>query len=928
MAAEMVGKTAASTTATTNADSGHEGHEHAVDGKSPAVENADDVAFYESQIAGHDRSGFIWQKLREPRSYDYAKTHNKRYNERLRMPLFPINAEEREAVMTFVLGLVADPPAEKFVYAGDPRRNAITAGLAVLEKYNCAGCHVLRPETWTLEFAAGEITAPQNPPDFPFLAVDVPAKELDASTQADAYRGLLSAHVQGMPAISNDDASVEIWDEDWEPIDPEEIDDYAADELVYPIQLWQPATVEGQVLEVGARVAVPAGAITKRRPSHGGDLAKYLLSRVTALEKQDNPNANGTESWGWVPPPLIGQGSKVQPGWLHNFLLHPFKIRPAAFLRMPKFNMSPDEATKLVNYFAAVENVDYPFEFDPRMRADHLAESEAEFAGGTNGENRLDHAMKIVTNGNYCVKCHLVGDFMPEGSVRALAPDLAKVETRLRPDYMRRWIANPLKILPYTPMPVNITYNPDDPHLGGVEQLLFPGTSIEQLDGVVDLLAHYGEYMSQKNDIAELVKQAAPAAPPEDANDDQAKAAEEPARVPRTSQRPVVRVEIDRGNNELGTVTSRRILCTSSLRFPSRSPSCVLALASPKNGVPSKEKSFTTAMRQPLPISTSPRTSRFAASTTLSMNPWSWATATDWPTWPFISTSNVAAIRRRSMNRTRKRQRRGQPRQSRLPIRAPRYFLANDPNVADWQQRPRRAQHQDRLYQERSHQPHRAGRRGAQTTIYGTRKPPGTRIVQYPPLDEGAPISKGPSLRGGHRKRWDVRNQERAGGQMDLPILARKRQLPRFGCRGRFSHKVEEGTRRRRSEGWRQRHGNHRCGCQRVWPLVREGQEMRLPIHRLAACRLVIVVIALAAIAGCGEPQDSAYLPADMTRAIAIRGTLGSGAAASSDEGAATMAAPNLPVGRLSRAISASWRRTETGRAESRQRRGRLRSRR
>ena len=29
-------------------------------------------------------------------------------------------------------------------------------------------------------------------------------------------------------------------------------------------------------------------------------------------------------------------------------------------LRMPKFNMSPDEATQLVNYFAAVDRVDYP----------------------------------------------------------------------------------------------------------------------------------------------------------------------------------------------------------------------------------------------------------------------------------------------------------------------------------------------------------------------------------------------------------------------------------------------------------------------------------------------------------------------------------------------------------------------------------------
>jgi hypothetical protein len=475
-----------------------------------AVDSAASIAFFESQIGAQDRSGFIWQKLREPRSYDFKKTANKRYNERLKMPLFPLNADEREAVITFVLGLVAAPPSVQFVYEPTPRRKAITEGMAVLEKYNCAGCHVLRPEIWSVEFASDEITAPENPPDFPFLAIDASAAEIAASNRRDLVRGLFSAHLVGMPALSNDDASVEVWDEDWEPIDPEELDEYGVKELVYPIQLWKPAVVEGKVFDIGARVAVPALAIKQRIASDGGDLAKYLLRRVTAIEKQSNPNANGTESWSWVPPPLVGEGSKVQPDWLHNFLLDPYQIRPAVFLRMPKFNMSPDEATKLVNYFAAVEDVDYPFEFDPRLRPNHLADVEATFAGSSPSESRLDHAMKIVTNGNYCVKCHLVGDFVPDGNVRALAPDLALSQNRLRPDFMRRWIANPLKVLPYTPMPVNITYNPADPHLGGVAQKIFPGTSIEQLDGVVDLLTHFGEYLSQKSRIADMVQPVAP----------------------------------------------------------------------------------------------------------------------------------------------------------------------------------------------------------------------------------------------------------------------------------------------------------------------------------------------------------------------------------------------------------------------------------
>ena len=109
---------------------------------------------------------------------------------------------------------------------------------------------------------------------------------------------------------------------------------------------------------------------------------------------------------------------------------------------------------------------------------------------------RLDDALRIVTDNDYCVKCHLVGDFTPPGSVRTLGPQLDRVNERLRPDYVHRWVGNPKRILPYTGMPVNIPY--DKP----VKQSLFPGTSEQQLDGVVDLLmnwdrSHQGTFHDQ-----------------------------------------------------------------------------------------------------------------------------------------------------------------------------------------------------------------------------------------------------------------------------------------------------------------------------------------------------------------------------------------------------------------------------------------------
>jgi len=120
---------------------------------------------------------------------------------------------------------------------------------------------------------------------------------------------------------------------------------------------------------------------------------------------------------------------------------------------------------------------------------------------------RLDDAMKIVVNGNFCVKCHLVADYSPPGSNRAKAPQLAEVYRRLRPDYVRDWIANPKMILPYTSMPVNIPFQ-DPP---AILSELYHGTNVEQVQGLTDLLMNFDEYARQNTKIADKVQPAPPA---------------------------------------------------------------------------------------------------------------------------------------------------------------------------------------------------------------------------------------------------------------------------------------------------------------------------------------------------------------------------------------------------------------------------------
>ncbi|MCH2114992.1 MAG: PDZ domain-containing protein [Pirellulales bacterium] len=461
-----------------------------------------DTSYYIQSLNSHSRDGFIWQKLRMPRSYDYKTTQNKGYNERLRMPKFPLSPEEREAIITFVLGLANEAPAEKYVYRPDARQQAIVEGAHVLEKFNCGGCHTLRMERWDIAYEEGQFDTPSTVVDFPFLGRSFSDKETAASKRTDA-RGLMHVSLHGQPLMSQETGLAQRVDDEATPL---EADDDESDPY-YRFKLWKDSLVDGQAWLVGMQdLLVPAArdrygpAVGKAHPAWGGKLTRYLFPRVIAETQRTNPQAKGAEAWGWLPPPLMAEGEKVQTDWLHGFLMDPVPIRPAAIMRMPHFHMSTEDAAKLVNYFAAVSDSEFPYEYKSRQRASYLAEQESGYP------DRMQEGMNIVVNPNYCVKCHAVEDFEPNGDPTTFGPNLADVHRRLRPEYLRKWVANPKRILPYTGMPVNIPYKPG---ASGIAEELFRGTSIEQLDGLVDLLMNFDTYARRQTPITPLVEESA-----------------------------------------------------------------------------------------------------------------------------------------------------------------------------------------------------------------------------------------------------------------------------------------------------------------------------------------------------------------------------------------------------------------------------------
>jgi len=444
------------------------------------------AAFFYDSLLHHGRPGFIWQKLRAPRSYDYEKTETKGYDERLRMPKFPLKEDEIEAIATFVLGLVAEPPAAEYVYTPDERAKNRIEGEFLLAKYNCTGCHMVELPKITFGADLEQISPTEMGAADHELAVELLLKlrtpqqaltgEVREFTIDDEKRKLPLASFHGLVASRPD---------------PEEDPEFRE----YGFDSWETldfATGDEQKrLLPGSRLIVPESQLVKYENARGGDFAEWLVEDLM----QTRTGGNRSLAWQASPPPLYQEGLKVQTPWLYQFLLEPAKIRYTTVLRMPKFNLSIEEARTLANYFAAVDGAVFPYQEHQPSTQEYLTTKEADLVHAgllKDGESYLDESWKTL-NGPLCVKCHSLGGrkFKVSDPAKDIqGPNLNIVQNRLRADWVRLWLYKPTWITPYTSMPVNFPKNnttqfPD----------LFTGDPDAQINATRDALLNYTRLM-------------------------------------------------------------------------------------------------------------------------------------------------------------------------------------------------------------------------------------------------------------------------------------------------------------------------------------------------------------------------------------------------------------------------------------------------
>jgi mono/diheme cytochrome c family protein len=431
-----------------------------------------DFALFMQGMKHHKGESFLWQKLRDPRSYDFNKL--KAWDDKLRMPRFPFadDPEAVEAVMTFILGLVGDdaiPPYLRNVPQSGPKIAKIE-GAAALAKFNCQGCHMLRTPTFTFDTAKMEIDEPNHRADFPEVVEF--QKALTPSPPKKGSVVTVSAMLAGADVESDRPGQI--------PADATEL----------YLDIWEPASIAGKDFFVGDRLTMPIDAYKKNlsRGPVGGPFAELLVAHL--VEKGDKFES----AWAKVPPPLVREGMKAQPMWVHQFLLDPSEIRPGVVLRMPRFNLTSKEAESLAAYFAAVDGEEYPYEQMAEREAAYLDDMESKHAGYLkDGFNlmTLTPDAKAGSQDKLCVNCHNVGTKKAEGTPAERGPNLWLTPDRLRPTWLKQWIASPKRLLPYTGMPNNFTFGQEK------YQEAFKGTSSEQVTAVRDALINYNKIQNE-----------------------------------------------------------------------------------------------------------------------------------------------------------------------------------------------------------------------------------------------------------------------------------------------------------------------------------------------------------------------------------------------------------------------------------------------
>jgi len=337
----------------------------------------------------HTRREWFEHKLRDPRVFDRLPVIDedeegddaivridqkvKPPGDKLKMPNYYLDDHEVHLLTMFVMGLRDDGIEPEMERTLDGEERVVEHASRVMTEYNCTGCHRI-----------GQHAVP--------LVVDTDAEHVVDDGQEYGLWVRDPVSLAGEVVIREDGW---LTDTIWDPGEQYE------DDIFYVMETYGPL---GELMVYGW---------------DEGGMGRYI--EEAALR----------------PPVLRGEGEKVHPDWLFDFLLAPYTVRHHVNVRMPTFEFQRDEASALARWFAARDEEPWPFAPDP----DPVPDPELMARG----------AELFETYG--CYQCHPGGRVEPSNPQEDWGPNLGLAAERLKLEWIHDWLKDPQSIQPGTKMP-------------------------------------------------------------------------------------------------------------------------------------------------------------------------------------------------------------------------------------------------------------------------------------------------------------------------------------------------------------------------------------------------------------------------------------------------------------------------------------------
>jgi mono/diheme cytochrome c family protein len=416
----------------------------------------------------------------------------KDYLPKTKMPNLLLKDDEIKYVSSYILSLskgetIKEPKAlEKL-----NKQDSIRSGQELVNKLGCLSCHTINKKGGTfgpdLSGIAGK-TSPEwifywlkNPksyqPDTPMPDLRIPEKEIQDIV---AYLSSLKKGISGSFGASAEDIEkgrklvkdkgctgcheIEKFPLGFNAPEHDGIGNKRTDELV-----WGNAKESEKTLAkwLGIKVMEPRKFATEKiiakMPQFGfkEEEAKALVTFLMSLRKEPIPqkyikrlndptavemkgrkfleekNCLGchkiNKKGGDIAPDLADEGKKVRPEWLFAFLKSPQRIRPMQEARMPDFKLPDAEINTIIAYLSFIAKEPYPYNFSQKKK--------------TSVES-IEKGETLYQKEVACLGCHLF-----EGKGGIVGPEHTDMASRLKREWVEKWLDNPQAMQPDVIMP-------------------------------------------------------------------------------------------------------------------------------------------------------------------------------------------------------------------------------------------------------------------------------------------------------------------------------------------------------------------------------------------------------------------------------------------------------------------------------------------